>query len=51
MNEMAAIPREANDRLRVAAEDLADLQTYDRSKAALAAGEKELIQRIIRTAF
>jgi DNA-binding XRE family transcriptional regulator len=43
MNEMVTIPREVFDRLRVAAEDLADLQTYDRSRAALAAGEEELI--------
>lgn len=43
MNEMVTIPREEYDRLRAAAEDLADLQTYDRAKAALAAGEDELI--------
>jgi mRNA interferase RelE/StbE len=43
MNEMVTIPREEYDRLQAAAEDLADLQTYDRSKAALAAGEDELI--------
>lgn len=43
MNEMVTIPREEYDRLRVAAEDLADLQAYDRVKAALAAGEDELI--------
>lgn len=35
--------REEYDRLRAAAEDLADLQTYDRAKAALAAGEDGLI--------
>ena len=44
MNEMVTIPREEYDRLRVAAEDLADLQTYDRAKAALSSGEDELIQ-------
>ena len=43
MNETVTIPREEYDRLRAAAEDLADLQTYDRAKAALAAGEDELI--------
>lgn len=43
MNEMITIPREEYDRLRAAAEDLADLQTYDRAKAALTAGEDELI--------
>jgi mRNA interferase RelE/StbE len=43
MNEMVTIPREEYDRLRAAAEDLADLQTYDRAKAALTAGEDELI--------
>src|SRR3989338_5421808 len=43
MNEMVTIPREEYDRLRAAAEDLADLQSYDRAKAALAAGAEELI--------
>ena len=43
MNEMVTIPREEYDRLRAASEDLADLQTFDRAKAALAAGEDELI--------
>ena len=43
MNEMVTIPREEYDRLRTAAEDLADLQAFDRAKAALAAGEDELI--------
>jgi mRNA interferase RelE/StbE len=43
MNDMVTIPREEYDRLRGAAEDLADLRTYDRAKAALAAGEEELI--------
>ena len=43
MNEMVTIPREEYDRLRAAVEDLADLQSYDRAKAALAAGEDELI--------
>lgn len=43
MNEMVTIPREEYDRLRAAAEDLADLQSYDRAKAALAAGEDEVI--------
>ena len=43
MNEMITITREEYDRLREAAEDLADLAAYDRVKAALAAGEEELI--------
>ena len=43
MNEMVTIPREEYDRLRAAAEDLADLQSYDRAKAALVAGEEELV--------
>jgi len=43
MNEMVPIPREEYDRLRAAAEDLADLQAYDRTKAALAAGEDEFV--------
>lgn len=43
MNEMVTIPRKEYDRLRAAAEDLADLQSYDRAKAALVAGEDELI--------
>jgi len=43
MNEMVTIPREEYDRLRTAAEDLADLQAYDRAQAGLAAGEDELI--------
>ncbi|WP_284260396.1 helix-turn-helix transcriptional regulator [Roseicyclus amphidinii] len=43
MNEMVTIPRAEYDRLRAAAEDLADLQAYDRAQAALAAGEEELI--------
>lgn len=43
MSEMVTIPREEYDRLRAAAENLADLQTYDCAKAALAAGEDELV--------
>ncbi len=43
MNEMVTIPREEYDRLRASAEDLANLQSYDRAKAALVAGEEELI--------
>lgn len=43
MNQMVTIPREEYDRLRAAAEDLADLQAYDRAKAALNAGEDELL--------
>jgi hypothetical protein len=40
---MVTIPREEYDRLRAAAEDLADLQLNDHAKAALAAGEDEMI--------
>jgi DNA-binding XRE family transcriptional regulator len=43
MNDMVTIPRAEYDRLRAAAEDLVDLQAFDRAKAALAAGEDELI--------
>jgi len=43
MNEMVTITREEYDRLRAAAEDLGDLQAYDRAKAALAAGDDELV--------
>ncbi|WP_260397842.1 helix-turn-helix transcriptional regulator [Sphingopyxis sp. JAI128] len=43
---MVTIPQEEYDRLREAAEDLADLRAYDGAKAALAAlaaGEEELV--------
>jgi DNA-binding XRE family transcriptional regulator len=43
MNDMVTIPRSEYDRLRAAAEDLADLQAHDRAMAALAAGDDELI--------
>lgn len=43
MNEMVTIPRAEYDLLRAAAEDLADLQAYDRAKASLEAGDDELI--------
>jgi DNA-binding XRE family transcriptional regulator len=43
MSDMVTIPREEYDRLRAAAEDLADLQAYDRATAALAAGDDEMI--------
>lgn len=43
MTEMVTIPRAEYDHLRAAAADLADLQSFDRSKAVLAAGEDELI--------
>lgn len=46
MNEMVTIPREEYERLRAAAEDLADLQSHDRAKAALAAGAEELIPAV-----
>ena len=40
---MVTIPREEYDRLREAAEGLADLRAYDGAKVALAAGEDELV--------
>ena len=43
MNEMVTISRSEYDRLLAAAQDLADLQVYDRVKAHLAAGDDELI--------
>lgn len=43
MNEMVTIPRDEYDRLRAAAEDLADLQAYDRAAAGLKSGQDELI--------
>ena len=43
MNDMVTIPRAEYERLCAAAEDLADLKTFDAAKAALAAGEDELI--------
>ena len=43
MNEMVTIPRAEYERLREAAEDLADIAAYARAKAALASGADELI--------
>ncbi|MFE3839464.1 helix-turn-helix transcriptional regulator [Pseudogemmobacter sonorensis] len=43
MNEMVTITREEYDRLREAAEDLADLQVYDRAMADLDSGKEDLI--------
>ncbi|MGI3213388.1 helix-turn-helix transcriptional regulator [Roseovarius tibetensis] len=43
MSEMISITRDEYDRLRAAAEDLVDLQSYDNAKATLAADEDELI--------
>ena len=43
MDDMITITRKEYDRLREAAEDLSDLRAYDRAKAALAAGEEEMI--------
>lgn len=43
MNKMVTIPQEEYDRLREAAEDLADLRAYDGARAALVAGEEELV--------
>ena len=42
LSEMITIPRAEYDRLREAAEDLADIATYNRVKADLAAGREEL---------
>ncbi len=48
MNEMVTIPRAEYERLREAAEDLADIQAYDR---AMAAGEEsfpsEIVDRLV----
>ena len=41
--ETVTIPREEYDALRSAAETLADMQSYDAAKAALARGEDELV--------
>jgi DNA-binding XRE family transcriptional regulator len=43
MNEMITITRAEYERLREAAEDLADIATYNRAKADIAAGRDELI--------
>ncbi len=43
MSETVTIPRQEYDRLRAAADDLADLQAYDSAKAALMSDEEELI--------
>lgn len=43
MNKMVTIPQAEYDRLREAADDLADLRAFDGAKAALAAGEDELV--------
>lgn len=43
MNEMVSIPREEYERLREAAEDLADIAAIERIKADIAAGREELI--------
>lgn len=43
MNEMITISKAEYSRLREAAEDLADLQSYDRVMAAIESGEEELI--------
>ena len=43
MNETVTIPLAEYQSLRRAAEDLGDLQAYDRAMASLAAGEDELI--------
>ncbi|MCW1427684.1 helix-turn-helix transcriptional regulator [Novosphingobium sp. JCM 18896] len=43
MNEMVTITKAEYQRLREAAEELDDLRSYDRAKAALAAGDDELV--------
>ncbi len=43
MNEMVTITRAEYDRLLSAAEDFADIQAFDRAKAALARGDDELV--------
>lgn len=43
MNEMVTITKVEYDRLREAAEDLADVRAYDRVKADLASGAEELL--------
>lgn len=43
MNEMITIPRDEYNRLRAAAEDLADMQAFAAAQDALAAGVEELI--------
>lgn len=43
MNKMVTIPQAEYDRLREAADDLADLRAFDGAKAALAAGDDELV--------
>lgn len=43
MNDMVTIPRSEYDRLLGLAQDLADLQSFDRARAQLASGEDELI--------
>jgi len=43
MNEMVTIPRAEYNRLRAAAEELADFQAYDRAAAGLKSGDDELI--------
>jgi len=43
MGEMITIPLDEYEALKIAAEDLADVLSYDRATAALASGEDELI--------
>jgi mRNA interferase RelE/StbE len=43
MNEMVTIPRAEYERLLEVAEAMDDVAAYDRAKAALAAGEDELV--------
>jgi DNA-binding XRE family transcriptional regulator len=46
MNDMVTIPRCEHDRLLGLAQDLADLQSFDRAQAQLASGEEELIPAV-----
>lgn len=43
MNEMVSITRKEYDRLRKAAEELSEVRAFDRAKAALEAGDDELV--------
>lgn len=46
MTDTITISRAEYDRLRSAAEDLADLQAYDSATAALASGDDELVPAV-----
>ena len=46
MNEIVTIPRAELERLREAADELADLRSYYRAKARIADGEDELVPAV-----